>query len=172
MGNIEIKKGDIVLETVDVIVNAANTKLSGGGGVDGAIHRAAGPSVMEECRKIGGCPTGKAVMTGAGRLGAKKIIHTPGPVWRGGAKGEEELLRLSYCSCFALAAGHGLRSIAFPGISTGVYGYPPEKAALVALREGLKNSELFDRIVYVCFSDRDLDIYRKTLGSLSREAAS
>jgi O-acetyl-ADP-ribose deacetylase len=168
MGEIIIERGDIVAADVDVIVNAANKKLAGGGGVDGAIHRAAGPLVMDECRKIGSCPTGEAVMTGAGKLKAKKIIHTPGPVWKGGKKGEADLLRSSYASSFELAFKGGLASIAFPSISTGVYGYPIEEAAFIALSEGLKNADRFERIIYVCFSERDLKVYERVFKGLRR----
>lgn len=166
MGKIIIKKGDIVLEDVDVIVNAANTHLAGGGGVDGAIHLSAGPSLLEECRKIGFCATGEAVMTGAGRLKARKIIHTPGPVWRGGNHGESGLLRSSYSNSFALALKKGFSSIAFPAISTGIYAYPLEKAALIALEEGLRNENNFERIIYVCFSDQVLNVYNKIFSVL------
>ncbi len=159
MGKIIIKTGDITEENVDVIVNAANTRLVGGGGVDGAIHRAAGSSVMEECRKIGHCPTGNAVMTGAGRLKAQKIIHTPGPFWRGGEFDEPDLLRKCYANSFILASDNGMRTIAFPAISTGVYGYPVEKAAEIALSEGLKYVDLFDEIRYICFSRSDYEVY-------------
>jgi len=167
MGEVVIKQGDITREEVDVIVNAANTRLAGGGGVDGAIHRAAGPSVMEECRGIGGCPTGEAVMTGAGNLPAKKIIHTPGPVWRGGASGEERLLRNSYRNSLELARDNGLRSIAFPAISAGIYGYPIDKAARVAIEEGLARLEDFDQIRYVCFSPGDLAVYTRVFRELA-----
>ncbi|MCX6357589.1 MAG: O-acetyl-ADP-ribose deacetylase [Candidatus Aureabacteria bacterium] len=156
---ITIKLGDITREDVDAIVNAANSGLRGGGGVDGAIHRAAGPFVMEECRKIGGCPTGQAVATGAGKLKAKMIIHAVGPVWRGGGQGEAELLRSAYERCFALAGGHGARTIAFPAISTGVYGYPIGQAARIALDVGNKYEKDFNEIRYVCFSERDLAVY-------------
>jgi O-acetyl-ADP-ribose deacetylase len=169
MARIIIKQGDITRERVDVIVNAANTGLSGGGGVDGAIHRAAGSSVMDECRKIGGCRTGEAVLTAAGELNAKGIIHTPGPVWRGGKKGEEKLLRDSYSNSFRLAAEKGFKSIAFPSISTGVYGYPAEEAAKIAIDEGLKNSAYFDEITYVCFSSRDLGIYQKIYQEIKKK---
>jgi O-acetyl-ADP-ribose deacetylase (regulator of RNase III) len=165
---ITVKQGDIVKEDVEVIVNAANTRLAGGGGVDGAIHRAAGPSVLEECRRIGGCPTGEAVMTGAGELPARKIIHTPGPVWRGGGHGEEKLLRSCYEKSLALARESGFGTIAFPAISTGVYGYPIEKAASVALAAGRKFEKDFDEIRYVCFSRRDLEVYRKAFEKLKK----
>ncbi|MGE5280118.1 MAG: O-acetyl-ADP-ribose deacetylase [Deltaproteobacteria bacterium] len=159
---ITIKRGDITREEVGAIVNAANTGLRGGGGVDGAIHRAAGPAVMEECRRIGGCPTGQAVMTGAGKLKAKKIIHTAGPVWSGGKRREPELLRECYENSFRLAKEAGLRSIAFPAISTGVYGYPIEAATRIALAAGKKFEKDFDEVRFICFSDRDLEVYRRT----------
>jgi O-acetyl-ADP-ribose deacetylase (regulator of RNase III) len=161
MGKITIKQGDITREEVDVLVNAANTGLRGGGGVDGAIHRAAGPSVKKECRRLGGCKTGEAVITGAGNLKAKNIIHTPGPVWKGGNKGEPEQLRNSYSNSFSLAKKNGFKSIAFPSISTGIYGYPLEKASKIALEEGIKWRENFDEIVYVCFSREDYEGYRR-----------
>jgi len=153
MGNIVIKLGDITLEEVDAIVNAANTTLLGGGGVDGAIHRAAGPSVLNECRKFGGCKTGEAVITGAGKMKAKKIIHTPGPVWNGGTHGEPYLLKCCYQNCFFLATKSGCKTIALPAISTGLYGYPVDKAAKIALKEGLKVVKDFDEVRYVCFSE-------------------
>ncbi len=168
MGNILIKRGDIAEEKVDVIVNAANTGLRGGGGVDGAIHRAAGSVVLEECKKIGGCKTGEAVMTTAGKLKAKKIIHTPGPVWKGGSSGEQELLRNSYKNSFKLAENAGLRTIAFPSISTGVYGYPIEEAAKIALKEGLSHKDLFDEIRYICFSGSDLEVYRRIYAGMTK----
>lgn len=168
MGNILIKKGDITTEAVDVIVNAANMRLAGGGGVDGAIHRAAGPSVMAECKTLGGCRTGEAVITGAGNLVSKNIIHTPGPVWRGGSKGEAELLRNCYMNSFRVARENGLRSIAFPAISTGVYGYPVEDATRIAIEEGIRNKGDFEQIVYVCFSDSDCEVYRKIYEELTK----
>ena len=161
MGKIIIKQGDITLEHVEAIVNAANTGLLGGGGVDGAIHRAAGASVLDECRKIGGCKTGQAVITSAGRLKAKKIIHTPGPVWKGGDKGEPGLLRSCYANSFYIAIKNDLKSIAFPAISTGVYGYPLEEAAVIALEEGMKRVDKFEEIVYVCFSPGDHEVYSR-----------
>ena len=167
MGKITIKQGDITREKVDVIVNAANTGLRGGGGVDGAIHRAAGPSVMDECRKIGGCKTGEAVITAAGNLPAKKIIHTPGPVWHGGNSGEPELLRSSYKNSLNLAVDNDLRTIAFPSISTGIYGYPIEEAARIALDEGLKHIDDLDEIVYVCFSQGDYETYKNIYKELT-----
>lgn len=164
-----IKKGDITKEEAEAIVNAANTRLAGGGGVDGAIHRAAGPTVLEECTKIGGCKTGEAVITNAGRLKAKKIIHTPGPVWHGGAKGEEALLRNCYENSFLLAKRHNLKTIVFPAISTGVYGYPVMEAAKVALDIGKKFQDDFDQIIYVCFSDSDLEIYKRVWNDMQQE---
>lgn len=158
---IAIVFGDITKQDVDVIVNAANTRLAGGGGVDGAIHRAAGPTVMEECRKIGGCPTGEAVMTGAGKLSAKKIIHTPGPVYNGGGHGEARLLENCYVNSFLLAKKHHLKTIAFCAISTGVYGYPVEEATRIALTVGQRFENDFDEIRYVCFSASDFEVYQR-----------
>ncbi len=160
---ITMKQGDITKEEVDVIVNAANTQLKGGGGVDGAIHRAAGPLVMEECRKIGGCKTGAAVITGAGKLAAKKIIHTVGPVWNGGKHGEPELLKSAYENSFKLAIQHGLKTIAFPAISTGVYGYPKAEACQIALAAGRKFEKDFTEIRFICFSEDDLCLYQSYL---------
>lgn len=165
---ITIKLGDITQEDVEVIVNAANTGLRGGGGVDGAIHRAAGPTVMEECRKIGACPTGEAVITNAGKLKAKKIIHTAGQVWNGGKKDEAGLLRNCYRNSFLLAKKNLLKSIAFPAISTGVYGYPIEGATRIALSVGREFEKDFDEIRYVCFSQRDLQAYRLIWGEMTR----
>lgn len=164
---ITIKLGDITKEDAEVIVNAANTGLRGGGGVDGAIHRAAGPRVMEECRALGGCKTGEAVLTTAGNLKAKKIIHTPGPVWHGGDRGEPELLKNCYENSFKLAQRSGLRIIAFPAISAGVYGYPIEEAAEIALRAGKKFEKDFDEIRYICFSQEDLKAYRRAWEGLT-----
>lgn len=163
MGKIIIKQGDITKEEVEVIVNAANTGLRGGGGVDGAIHRAAGPSVMEECRKIGGCPTGEAVLTNAGNLPAKKIIHTVGPVWRGGSKNEPQLLENAYKNSLELAKTNGLKTIAFPSISTGVYGYPVAEAAQIAIAAGQKYLNDFVEIRFITFSPADFEAYQKVL---------
>jgi len=167
MGRIVIKQGDITREDVDVIVNAANTGLKGGGGVDGAIHRAAGPSVLEECRKIGGCGTGEAVITNAGKLKAKKIIHTPGPVWHGGSSGEPDELRNCYKNSFELAKENGQRTIAFPAISTGIYGYPLEEATRIAIDEGIKHAGDFDEVRYICFSPDDYKVYQGVYKELS-----
>jgi len=168
-------QGDITRQSVDVIVNAANVGLVGGGGVDGAIHRAGGRSIMAECDRIrrerGGCPTGTAVITTAGELPAKAVIHTAGPRWRGGARGEAELLASCYRSCLDLAQKAGHRTIAFPSISTGIYGYPIEKAATVAIAtvgERLSATpSCFDEVRFVLFSSGDLAVYeaaRKDLG--------
>lgn len=156
---ITIKLADITQEDVEVIVNAANTGLRGGGGVDGAIHRAAGPSVMEECRKIGKCKTGDAVITNAGNLKAKRIIHTVGPIWRGGNHKEPELLESAYENSFLLAKKHNLRTIAFPAISTGAYGYPIEEATRIALSVGKQYEKDFGEIRYICFLKEHLDVY-------------
>ena len=161
MGKIIIKQGDITKEICDCIVNAANTTLRGGGGVDGAIHRAAGKSVLEECIKIGNCATGDAAITNAGNLKVKKIIHTVGPVWSGRRRGEPTLLRSCYQKSFDLAKKSRLKTIAFPAISTGAYGYPIEGATQIALEEGLRFQNDFDEIRFICFSDSDLKVYAK-----------
>ena len=166
---IEIVEGDITALEVDAIVNAANSSLLGGGGVDGAIHRAAGPGLLAECRTIGGCPTGQARITGGYRLKAKHVIHTVGPVWRGGQAGEAELLASCYRNSLLLAQDAGLSSIAFPGISTGVYGYPAEQAAWVAFGQALRWREegsMPQRIVMVAFGAEAASLYRSVLAEL------
>jgi O-acetyl-ADP-ribose deacetylase (regulator of RNase III) len=166
MGTKELIRGDITKMKVDAIVNAANSALRGGGGVDGAIHRAGGPEIMEACQKIGGCPTGEAVITTAGRLSAKYVIHTVGPVWGGGHDNERELLAKAYKSSLNLAAQHGVRSIAFPNISTGVYGFPKEQAAAIAIetcRQFQQNSNIEMDVAFVCFDEENYHIYHELL---------
>lgn len=156
---IEIIKADITALEVDAIVNAANTYLLGGGGVDGAIHRVAGPELLEACRTIGGCPTGAARITPGFALPAKWVIHTVGPVWKGGGSGEPELLESCYRHSFRLAIENAARSIAFPSISTGVYGYPKKQAARIALSVMTEHEPQFERVIACCFSDEDKMIY-------------
>ena len=166
MNRLSIVKGDIVRMKTDAIVNAANTSLLGGGGVDGAIHRAAGEDLLKECITLGGCNTGEAKITKGYKLNAKYVIHTPGPIWRGGNKGEGELLANCYKNSLSLAKENGVKSIAFPSISTGVYRFPVEKAAQIAIREissFLKTDDTFEKIVIVCYDEDTLKIYKSIL---------
>jgi len=175
MAKLELIRGDITKLDVDAIVNAANSSLMGGGGVDGAIHRAAGPALLEECRKIaaerrsipgGPCPAGDAVITSACSLPCKRVIHTVGPVWHGGTRGEPEALASCYRKSLELAAEAGLESIAFPNISTGVYGYPKDKAAAVAVqsvRAALEETPSIQRVIFVCFDDENFRLYEQLL---------
>jgi O-acetyl-ADP-ribose deacetylase len=160
MGKIRIVVDDITKLEVDAVVNAANSSLMGGGGVDGAIHGAAGPELKEACRPLGGCPTGEARITPGFRLPARWVIHTVGPVWHGGQSHEPELLRSCYARSLALARENGVRTIAFPGISTGVYGYPKEPAARIALDAMRSERDAFGEIIACCFSEADAAIYR------------
>jgi O-acetyl-ADP-ribose deacetylase (regulator of RNase III) len=169
---IEVVEGDLTKQAVDAIVNAANTTLLGGGGVDGAIHRAAGPELLAECRKLGGCATGQAKITKGCRLPAKWVIHTVGPVWRDARHGEDELLASCYRSCFALAEQHGLRTIAFPSISTGAYGFPMDRAARIAVRETkrfLEANTTVERVLLVCFGQSARAIHSQALDEAIRK---
>jgi O-acetyl-ADP-ribose deacetylase (regulator of RNase III) len=162
-------QGDITEEETDAIVNAANSRLRGGAGVDGAIHLAGGPSIMEECRKIGGCPTGQAVITTGGNLKARYVIHTVGPVYQGGTNGEADLLRSAYLSSLRLAAAKGLKSVALPAISTGVYSYPLAEAARIALKtviDYLREKTDIDLVRFVLYDRRTYDVFAAELGKL------
>jgi O-acetyl-ADP-ribose deacetylase (regulator of RNase III) len=163
---IQLLQGDITRMRVDAIVNAANTHLRGGGGVDGAIHRVGGPAIMEACREIGYCPVGEAVITTAGNLPSKYVIHTVGPVWRGGNRGEAQKLANCYSNSLKLAEKYGLKTIAFPNISTGVYGYPKKAAAQIAVEVIKGEQERYPGgiVYFVCFDERNHEIYNKILG--------
>jgi O-acetyl-ADP-ribose deacetylase (regulator of RNase III) len=160
---IAVVEGDITKQRVEAIVNAANTSLLGGGGVDGAIHRAAGPELLAECRTLGGCATGHAKITRGYKLPAQWVIHTVGPVWRDGSHGEDTLLASCYRSCFALVEQHGIKTVAFPSISTGAYGFPMDRAARIAGRETknfLERNPLVEKVILVCFGANALEIHR------------
>ena len=167
----EIVMGDITRFPAQAIVNAANTSLLGGGGVDGAIHRAAGPALLEECRRLGGCETGKAKLTKGYRLPAKYVIHTPGPIWRGGNAGEAELLKSCYESCLSLAMEKGITTLAFPSISTGVYRVPLAVACPIAcgvILDFLQNHPQLEQVSMVCFDEQTKKAYENALMNLSR----
>jgi O-acetyl-ADP-ribose deacetylase (regulator of RNase III) len=170
---LELHQGDITRLAVDAIVNAANSGLRGGGGVDGAIHRAGGPAIMAECRRIGGCPTGQAVATTGGSLPARYVIHAVGPVWQGGGRGEPELLRSAYANSLQRAEELGVASIAFPSISTGVYGYPIALAcpiAVGAVVDHVQRGTAIQRIIFCLFSTGDFAVYNEYLHNMTRNA--
>jgi O-acetyl-ADP-ribose deacetylase (regulator of RNase III) len=166
---IRIVRGDITTLDVDAVVNAANTTLLGGGGVDGAIHYAAGPELLEECRHLGGCPTGEARITRGHALKARWVIHTVGPVWKGGGRGEAKLLATCYESSLMLAMDRKLKSIAFPAISTGAYAYPLKEATEIAIASVTNftlQTDVFDEILFCCYSGEDFAMYKKLLGAI------
>jgi O-acetyl-ADP-ribose deacetylase (regulator of RNase III) len=167
---IELVETDITILQVEAIVNAANNSLLGGGGVDGAIHRAAGPALLEECRKLNGCATGDAKITNGYQLPARYVIHTAGPVWHGGSAGEEKLLASCYIKCFELARKNHVKSIAIPAISTGAYGFPKEKAARIAVRE-TKNeiavNDEIEKVLFVCFNTETREAYEQALNEIA-----
>jgi O-acetyl-ADP-ribose deacetylase (regulator of RNase III) len=165
---IAIIRGDLTVLKIDAVVNAANEALRGGGGLDGAIHDAAGPELLAELLKVPGCPTGKAVLTNGYRLPARYIIHAVGPRWRGGGHGEADLLLAAYESVFAVASDAGVRTIAFPAISTGIFGYPKRAAARIALRALVEHEKAFDRIVACLFDDETRAIYEEELENIRR----
>lgn len=169
MKRLSIVKGDIVKAKTDAIVNAANTSLLGGGGVDGAIHRAAGPELLAECETLNGCRTGEAKITKGYKLKAKYVIHTPGPIWRGGKWGEPELLANCYRNCLTLAKENGVKTIAFPSISTGVYRFPVDQAAKIAVGEilnFLNHDDSIEQVTVVCFDDKTKEFYVDALAEL------
>jgi O-acetyl-ADP-ribose deacetylase (regulator of RNase III) len=171
---IRVVQGDITKLEVDAIVNAANSSLMGGGGVDGAIHKAAGPELLAECMTLNGCPTGEAVITGGYKLPAKHVIHTVGPVWKGGNHNEDALLASAWRNSLRLAAQNNIETIAFPSISTGVYGFPVERAANIAVREVvhfLAKSDTPQEVLLVCFSDRACEAYSTALEGVGRRAS-
>lgn len=170
MNRVEVVEADITMLPVDAIVNAANTSLLGGGGVDGAIHRAAGPELLAECRTLGGCETGQAKITRGYRLPARWVIHAVGPIWRGGSSGEPELLASAYRESLRLAADAGARTVAFPAISCGVYGYPVDQAAAIAVREVaafLESDPRLERVTLTCFGKAVFDAYQRAVAQLA-----
>lgn len=172
MARIELIRGDITKLKVDAIVNAANSTLLGGGGVDAAIHRVAGPELLHDCRKLGGCPTGEARITRGYRLPARHVIHTVGPVWQGGSQREDELLANCYRNSLKVAELNGVKSVAFPSISTGAYHFPIERASRIAVktvREYLKRTGGIQRAIFVCFSEDDFETYLNELGVRSQD---
>jgi O-acetyl-ADP-ribose deacetylase (regulator of RNase III) len=171
-GRIELVVGDITKLAVDAIVNAANTSMTGGGGVDGAIHRAAGPDLLAACRVVGRCPTGEARITDGFRLPAKKVIHAVGPVWDGGGHHEPELLASAYRNSLRLAIENGVKTIAFPSISTGIYAFPIRRAAPIAVREvlsALNATAALEKVIFCCFVEEDADVYRRVLETATAE---